>query len=111
MRVLFICGKNRRRSPTAEQVFAEWHGVECASAGLSRDADSPVSLELIEWADLIIVMEKVHRTKLVARFNARLADKRIVCINIPDNYSFMEPALIELLRTRVSPFLPVSRGV
>lgn len=108
--VLFICGKNRWRSPTAEQVFAEHPGIECASAGLSHDAETPVSVELIEWADLIFVMEQTHKRKLSAGFKASLVGKRVVCLNIPDNYKFMEPALVKLLKTKVTPFLPQGHG-
>lgn len=46
--VLFICSQNRLRSPTAEQVFADWPGVETASAGINHDAQVPVCPELLE---------------------------------------------------------------
>lgn len=105
-RVLFVCGKNQWRSPTAEQVFSEQPGIECASAGLSRDAETPLSVELIEWAELIFVMEQEHKRKLSAAFKANLAGKRVVCLNIPDNFKFMEPALVKLLKSKVTPFLP-----
>jgi predicted protein tyrosine phosphatase len=105
-RVLFVCGKNKWRSPTAEQIFSEHPGIECASGGLSHDAETPVSVELIEWADLIFVMEKKHKTKLSARFKPHLAGKKVVCLGIPDNYKFMEPALVALLKAKVTPHLP-----
>lgn len=105
-RVLFICGKNQWRSPTAEQVFAEFPGIECASAGLSHDADTPVSVELVEWAELIFVMEKEHKAKLCARFKPSVAGKRVVCLGIPDRFRFMDPALVKLLKTKVTPHLP-----
>ncbi|WP_200935043.1 hypothetical protein [Brevundimonas sp. Leaf363] len=38
--LLFLCSRNRLRSPTAEQVVAAWPGVETASAGLAPDAAS-----------------------------------------------------------------------
>jgi predicted protein tyrosine phosphatase len=105
-RVLFICGKNRWRSPTAEQVFADHPGIECASAGLSNDAETPVSAELVEWANLVFVMERRHKEKLSAQFKPQLAGKRVLCLNIPDNYKFMDPALIKLLQAKVTPHLP-----
>jgi predicted protein tyrosine phosphatase len=105
-RVLFVCGKNRWRSPTAEQVFSEHPGIECSSAGLSHDAETLLSVELIEWAQLIFVMEKQHKTKLSAQFQVHLGGKRVVCLNIPDNYRFMDVALVKLLRAKVTPFLP-----
>lgn len=105
MNVLFICGKNRLRSPTAEHLFADWTGVDTASAGLSNDADVPVSQELLEWANLIFVMEQIHRKKLTARFASDLANKRIVCLHISDDYEYMAPALIKLLEARVGRYL------
>lgn len=108
LKVLFICGKNRLRSPTAEDVFANWPGVETSSAGISHDADTPVSPELLAWADLVFVMERTHRAKHSARFKAHLASKRVICLDIPDDYDFMEPALVALLNDRVRRHLPAS---
>ncbi|UHH29042.1 low molecular weight protein tyrosine phosphatase family protein [Pseudomonas veronii] len=105
MNVLFICGKNRLRSPTAEQLFADWSGVETASAGVNNDADVPVSQELLEWADLVFVMEQSHRRKLSVRFASVLSDKRIVCLHIPDDYGYMAPALTKLLEERGGRYL------
>lgn len=104
LRVLFICAKNRLRSPTAEQVFADWPGVETASAGVNRDADIPVSPELLEWAELILVMESSHRRKLAEKFRRSLANKPIHSLNIPDDFAFMEPALVQMLQERVPPY-------
>lgn len=104
-RVLFICSMNRLRSPTAEQVFADHLGLECDSAGLNNDAANPVTDELVEWAELIFVMEKSHRTKLGKRFRKSLGSRRVVCLDIPDDYEFMDPALVELLKRKVTPHL------
>ena len=103
-----MCSRNRLRSPTAEQVFASWPGIETASAGINRDADNPVTPELLQWADLILVMERVHRSKLSAKFGAQVAGKRVVCLEIPDDFDYMEPALVELLKARVPKYLPSS---
>jgi predicted protein tyrosine phosphatase len=65
-KVLFICSQNRLRSPTAEQVFADWPGVETASAGLNNDAENPLTPELLTWADLVFVMERAQRQAVVA---------------------------------------------
>lgn len=105
-RVLFICGKNKWRSPTAEQVFAEHPGLECASAGLSNESEVQVSAELLQWADLIFVMEKAHKARLSAGFKAHLSGKRVVCLGIKDNYRLMDPALVKLLTEKVTPHLP-----
>ena len=105
-RVLFVCGKNRLRSPTAEHVFSDWEGIETSSAGISRDADSPVTPELLDWADTVLVMESSHRAKLASRFGTHLRGKRVVSLDIPDDYEYMAPALVELLLARVPRHLP-----
>ncbi|VXC79933.1 conserved hypothetical protein [Pseudomonas sp. 9AZ] len=105
LRVLFICAKNRLRSPTAEKIFANWPGVETASAGVNRDADNPVSPELLEWAELILVMESRHRRKLAEKFRRQLGNKPIYNLNIPDDYAYMDPALVNVLQQRVPPYL------
>jgi predicted protein tyrosine phosphatase len=106
LNILFLCGKNRLRSPTAEQLFADRAGVETASAGVSHDADEPVTPELLAWADLVVVMERAHRSKLTARHPTALRGKHVVCLDIPDDYDFMDPALVRLLEARMARHLP-----
>ena len=103
-RVLFVCSQNRLRSPTAERVFSGRPGFEVASAGLNNDAETPVSSELVEWADVIFVMEKTHRDKLSEKFRPHLKNKRVICLDIPDQFDFMDPVLVRLLEARVGPF-------
>ena len=108
-RALFICSQNRLRSPTAEQIFAGRAGLEMASAGLEHSASTPVSGELLAWADLIFVMEQSHRTELSRKFRPYLKNKRIICLDIPDNYDFMDPVLVRLLELKAGPFLGASQ--
>lgn len=103
--VLFICSQNKLRSPTAEQVFATRPDLEVDSAGTNQDAENPLTGELVAWADLIFVMEKTHRVKLSKRFKRHLK-ARVICLDIPDDYTFMDPALVTLLHARVGPHLP-----
>lgn len=95
--MLFVCGKNLRRSPTAEQVFASWPGVEVASAGLDESSPTPVGPELLAWADLILVMEPAYRRRLASRFGRYLKKQRVVCLDIPDTFEYMDPGLIDRL--------------
>ncbi|MFC4160230.1 low molecular weight protein tyrosine phosphatase family protein [Chitinimonas lacunae] len=105
MRVLFVCGRNRWRSPTAETVFATFPGVETASAGLANDAEVALDEELVRWAELIFVMEKSQRERLQRRFGTALGKTPLICLDIPDKYPLMDPALIKLLEARVPPYL------
>jgi predicted protein tyrosine phosphatase len=104
--VLFICSQNKLRSPTAEQVFSSYVGIECSSAGLNHDAENPVTPELLEWAQIIFVMEKAHRSRLSSRFAKHIGGAKIVCLDIPDQYAYMDPHLVALLEAKVPRHLP-----
>ena len=104
-RVLFICSQNRLRSPTAERIFASWPDVETDSAGLDKDATVRLSVKQIEWATIIFVMEKTHRNKLSSMFKEHLHGKKVVCLDIPDDYEYMQPELVKLLNSKLSKFL------
>lgn len=106
MRILFVCGRARARSPTAEQVFSRWPGLETASAGVSDDADEPLEADHLAWAETIVVIERAHRLKLMRRFGPALRHARIVCLDVRDDYAVMEPALVRLLEARAGRFLP-----
>ncbi|OYX06071.1 MAG: phosphotyrosine protein phosphatase [Caulobacter vibrioides] len=105
MNVLFVCSRNKLRSPTAEQVFANWPGVEVSSAGLDDGCGNPVTPEDLAWADLVMVMEQAHRNKLSRRFKKHLKTARVIVLGIPDDYGFMDPALVKILQAKVPPFL------
>jgi predicted protein tyrosine phosphatase len=106
VRLLFVCARNRLRSPTAERVFAAIPGVEAESAGVAADAETPVTPELVAWADVVLVMEPAHRAKLSRRFPAALRGKRVVCLGVPDDYAYMDPELVRVLRDRVGRAIP-----
>jgi len=106
VRLLFVCARNRLRSPTAEAVFGAVPGVEAESAGVAPDADNPVTPELLAWADVILVMERAHRAKLNRMFSAALRGKRVVCLDVPDDFAYMDPELVRLLWDEVPRFVP-----
>ena len=105
IRALFICSRNRLRSPTAEQIFAAWPGIETDSAGLSPDAETPLTPEQIDWASIIFVMENAHRIRLSRQFRKYLTRTRGFCLGIADDYSFMPPELIAAPEARSERFL------
>ncbi len=105
-RLLFLCSQNKLRSPTAEAVFADWPGIEVDSAGLNNDAEIPLTEEQIAWAEVILVMERAHHVRLKRKFGNTLGGKKIVVLNIPDLYAFMDPELVALLKRRCFAYLP-----
>ncbi len=108
LKILFVCSRNQWRSPTAEHIFAGHSGNDVSSAGTNNDAENPLTPELVEWADTIFVMERIHRSKLQKQFRSSLTNQRIICLDIPDDFEFMDPMLIRLLRTKMARYLPIS---
>jgi predicted protein tyrosine phosphatase len=105
-----FCGKNRRRSPSAEEIFAGMDGIEVSSAGTSAEARCQVSADLLEWADRVFVMEQSQKRYLNAHFADSLK-KKVVCLNIPDKYGYMQPELVTALRAKVLPLLRRSKSL
>ena len=104
-RVLFVCEGNLHRSPTAEKLYASTPGVETRSAGLSPFARVQVTEELLEWADVVFVMERRLARMLKRRFEPWPAGKEVVCLEIPDDYQRMQVELLAVLTERLTPHL------
>jgi len=103
--VLFVCSRNQWRSPTAEQVWRKHPLVNARSGGTSPNARHKVSVDDIRWADVIPVMEEKHKARLLAEFTRLLNDKTIHVLDIPDEYKYMDPSLIEQLEQSVASLL------
>ncbi len=107
MNLLFVCSENRLRSPTAEAVFSKYPGVQAIGAGTNTDAATPLSGDLIEWADMVFVMENSHRNKIAKKYRELLKNKRLVCLDIPDIYDRMQPELVNLLEVKVRKYIRI----
>ncbi len=105
LNVLFICSRNQWRSPTAEQMWRKHPEVSARSAGTSPNARHTVSMEDIRWAKVILVMEEKHKSRLKAEFTRLLDDKPIHILDIPDDYKYMDPELVEMLEQSVNSLL------
>ena len=106
-RILFVCSENRLRSPTAAAVFSEYDGVEAISAGTNADCETTVSGDLIEWADVILVMENSHKRKITKKFSALLRDKKVGVLQIPDHFKYMDQLLVDILKRRVPSYVAI----
>ena len=100
-----MCSRNQWRSPTAEKLCAGRPGVEARSAGTEPSARVRVNADHLAWADLVFCMERRHLQRLRERFPDALAGKQVICLDIPDDYGFMDPELVELLDAALAEFL------
>lgn len=105
--VLFICSRNQWRSPTAEQLWRRHPLVAARSAGTSPNARHRVSVDDIAWADVILVMEEKHKSRLMAEFTRMLDGKPIHVLDIPDEYKYMDAELVEELQRSVPSILGI----
>ena len=104
MKVLFICGRNQKRSPTAARLYQDDPRLEVRSAGTSDSSRRRVSETDLRWADLIIVMERKYTARIRAKF-PDLDLPRVESLEIPDDYEYMDPELVELLQDGVEQIL------
>jgi predicted protein tyrosine phosphatase len=91
--------------PDCRAIFADYPGIVTASAGLAPDADEVLTPEHLEDLDIIFVMERAHRAKLNRQFKKHIGQAKIVCLDISDDYAFMQAELISLLKAGVTPHL------
>jgi predicted protein tyrosine phosphatase len=105
MNVLFVCSRNKWRSRTAETIFKNNQNHDFRSAGTENDARIKINEKMIDWADLIFVMEKRHKQRLQDKFGQALHGKKIIILDIEDNYQYMDEELIETLKISVNPYL------
>lgn len=97
---LFVCSRNRWRSPTAERIWRDSDLVNVRARGLSPKAARVIQAEDVQWADIIFVMERVHRGRLINRFRELVNRNCLVVLEIPDEYEYMDPELVHLLEAR-----------
>ena len=105
--LLFICSRNKWRSRTAEELYRNFPGYAAKSAGTEPGSRQRVTEGLLGWADTIFVMETKHRDYLQRQFPEALAGKQVICLRIPDDFTYNDPELIDLLKASLSPYIPV----
>jgi len=103
--LLFICKHNQMRSRTAESIYSDDSRYIVKSAGISKNAQVKLSEDLIIWADIVFVMENKFKDIIVDLYPIEFISTKIVSLDIPDTYYYMEPQLVELIKSRVNSFL------
>lgn len=105
MNLLFVCSRNKWRSPTAEAIYKNHSGISVKSAGTEPSARIRLNSKIIKWADLIFVMEKKHKQRMRENFPIETEGKKIIILNIPDEYNYMNEELIEELKSKIDEYI------
>ncbi len=103
--LLFICSQNKRRSLTAEKIFQGLDGYSVRSAGTENNSRVKVTPGMLGWADLIFCMEKKHVRRIREKYGDLLSGKQVICLNISDDYGFMDEELTGLLESSVYDYI------
>lgn len=106
-KLLFVCSRNEWRSRTAEQIFRGAPGYAVKSAGTEPSARVRVTEGLIRWADIIFVMERKHAAILREKHPEALNGKTVRCLDIPDDFKFMDPDLVDTLQGAVAEWIEI----
>lgn len=101
LKILFVCGRNKRRSPTAEKIYAHDRRLAVRSVGLAETSKRRMIVADAQWADLILVMERKYVGRIKTTFRNLDTLPAIVSLDIPDEYIFMQRELIDLLQPAV----------
>lgn len=107
MNVLFVCSANKKRSKTAEDYFSQkYPSLNIQSAGTNhkicqKEGTTPLEEEMLEWADVIYLMEVKHRKEIKKHIGDKYGKKMYV-LNIKDDYDYYQKELIAILEEKCS---------
>jgi len=106
-KLLFLCSRNRWRSPTAEGLFKGHPRYDARSAGTESGARIKVTACHLGWADRVFCMERKHADRIRQRFPEECEGLPIIVLRVPDDYPAKDhPDLIALLRESLPAHLP-----
>ena len=100
MNILFVCDKGEDRSKTAKRIFSKKYKTK--SAGLfALIKEERINKYVLDWANIIIVMEEWHMSHIAEHFPNEYLKKKILVMDIPDIYKYNQPELVKLLRQKI----------
>jgi len=79
--------------------------LDVRSAGVSEKSRHQVTAQDLVWADVVLVMERKHKARIIETFAELDQLPRIESLEIPDDYEFMDEELVELIQGGVETFL------
>lgn len=107
LKLLFVCGRGIKRSATAERIYWNYERYEVRSGGTSESSRRKVTAADVRWADLVIVMEQKYAERLESMFPAAMGVAVVRCLDIPDEYEFMDEELIKDIQLGMKEILAI----
>ena len=99
--ILVVCGKNKKRSRTAEFIFKNDSRFNIRSVGVSPNSIRKISENDLNWSDLVLVMETEHKSKIKELFR-NIKTSKIEVLNIEDEFEFMDEELVVILTEAIN---------
>jgi predicted protein tyrosine phosphatase len=114
-KVLTVCSAGCLRSPTAAHILSSepWnYNTRCAGTS-AEYAIVPITEALIVWADVIVCMDEFQQlhintmqNKLSEEYEA-FEYKQVINLDIPDNFDYRNPKLVEIMTEKFKELFPV----
>jgi len=94
--LLFVCEGNEQRSPTFEIWFKKNRPkYNVISAGILSYCPQLLTKELLEWADVVYVMDLIQEMFIARKFPEFL--EKVVVVGCDDSYPRESPQLFRLI--------------
>ena len=109
--ILFVCTANVDRSRTAEDLYGNDPRFDVRSAGTAPFAETPLTRELLLWADRVFVMcerEDRHHTQIKLRFPG--LDRPVIDLDVEDRWPRGDPELVRRVLKSLRRHLGPPRG-
>jgi predicted protein tyrosine phosphatase len=104
-RVLFVCTQNKVRSLTAEHLYRVRPDLEVKSCGTATFAKNQLSKELLNWAEAVFTFDESHMEAIAKNFSAEVQTKPVICLGLPDIFTYKSDALVVKLTAKIEPYL------
>lgn len=97
-RILFVCSAGLLRSPTGAHV-GSLRGYNTRACGSAQEyALVPLTVNLIEWAEKIVFVNRENKFEAIYTFNhtgyEEDIERKSITLDIPDKYEAFHPTLI-----------------
>ena len=95
--------REQNEDATAHKIFESDPRFEVDSAGINQSASTVLEPEHLEWADVVMVMEKPHRNFIRHKYPEYYKTKKIL-YNLYYSFLFdyMQPELIDILKNKIA---------